>query len=33
MPGGESILTIVGSTCLRDVLLLNKVCLYKIYLV
>jgi len=33
MPGNESILTGVGSTCLGDVLLLNEVCLCKIYLV
>jgi len=27
MPGDESILTVVGSTCLGDVLLLNEICL------
>jgi len=31
MLGDESILTIVGSTCLGDGLLLNEVCLHKIY--
>jgi hypothetical protein len=32
MPGDESILTVVGSTCLGDVLLLKEVCLYNTYL-
>jgi len=32
MPGDTSILIIVGSTYFGDILLLNEVCLYKIYL-
>jgi hypothetical protein len=33
MPGDKSILIVEGSTCFGNILLLNEVCLYKIYLV